>query len=271
MPTKPSDLPKVAVAATGPGGADYEQGRALLAQGRAADALGPLSRAVSAAPTNAGFQWVYGEALLATSARDEALSHFGDAARASPDYRVRYGRALDQAGKNAEAAAVYEEAVTGEPDNMLIQEELGRLYYKLGNFAKAAPLLDKATASRPDPVLKQELAYATEKAGNKDRAVELYRSVLSIAPGADVSRGRLADLLFEQGKGDEALSVLQDGVTQNPSLPALRRDLGTALERAGKAQDAIREYREYARQAPDAPDAKEVAARATRLEGGGKS
>ena len=43
------------------------------------------------------------------------------------------------------------------------------------------------------------------------------------------------------------------------------------FERAGKTEDAIREYKEYARLAPNAPDAKELAERAARLEGPGKS
>jgi predicted Zn-dependent protease len=86
-----------------------------------------------------------------------------------------------------------------------------------------------------------------------------------------VSRGRLAELLFEQGKGDEAVGLLREGIERAPSEPALRRDLGGMLERAGKRQEAIREYREYARLSPDAPDAKDLTARAARLEAAGGS
>jgi Flp pilus assembly protein TadD len=81
----------------------------------------------------------------------------------------------------------------------------------------------------------------------------------------------LADLLLEQGKGEEAVSVLKEGVERDPGVPTLRRDLGSVLERLGKTQEAVREYREYARLAPNAPDAKDVADRAARLEGSGKS
>jgi predicted Zn-dependent protease len=86
-----------------------------------------------------------------------------------------------------------------------------------------------------------------------------------------MSRARLSELLFEQGKGEEALGILKVGVDINPTLPDLRRRLGNMLERAGKPQEAIQQYREYAKLAPNAPDAKDLAERAARLEGAGKS
>jgi predicted Zn-dependent protease len=77
--------------------------------------------------------------------------------------------------------------------------------------------------------------------------------------------------VFEEGKSDEAVALLKEGVERAPDFPELRREFGNMLERAGKTQDAIREYKEYERLAPDAPDAKELAERAARLEGPGKS
>jgi predicted Zn-dependent protease len=67
------------------------------------------------------------------------------------------------------------------------------------------------------------------------------------------------------------VTLLKEGVELSPNLPDLRRRLGNMLERAGKPQEAIQQYREYARLAPQAPDAKDLAERAARLEGAGKS
>jgi predicted Zn-dependent protease len=120
-------------------------------------------------------------------------------------------------------------------------------------------------------VLRQELAYAVAQTGDKARAVELYRSVLAIAPGADISRGLLSELLLEQGKGSEAMALLQEGIQRDPEAPGLRRRLGNLAERTGNSQEASRQYREYVRLAPNAADAKELAERAARLEGAGKS
>ena len=271
IPTLPSARPAAPVAPSEPGGADYNEGLRLMAAGKAAEAIPFLSRASSAAPSNATFLWVWGQALLATGAQDDALVRFADAARVDPKaHGLEYARALDKAGRSADAAAAFEAA--GASGNDAAQEELGKLYYKAGNFAKAAPLLDKAVAARSDdPVLRQELAYAVAQTGDKARAVELYRSVLTIAPGADISRGLLSELLLDQGKGPDAMALLQEGVQLNPEAPALRRRLGSIAERTGNAQEALKQYREYVRLAPNAPDAKELAERAARLEGAGKT
>jgi predicted Zn-dependent protease len=271
IPTLPSVRPEAPVPASGPGGADFNEGLRLMAMGKAADALPFLSRASSAAPSNTQFLWVWGQALQSTGAQDDALHRFAEAARLDPKaHGLDYGRALDKAGRSAEAAAAFEAA--SEPGGGAVQEELGKLYYKAGNFAKAAPLLEKAVAARSeDPVLRQELAYAVAQTGDKARAVELYKSVLAIAPGAEISRGLLSELLLDQGKGPDAMALLQEGVQRNPEAPELRRRLGSIAERTGNPQEAGKQYREYVRLAPNAPDAKELAERAARLEGAGKT
>jgi len=273
LPSKASGPPTAQPPATGAGAPDFNEGVRMMAAGKMSEALGLLAKAASAAPENARYQSVYGEALLAAGSKDDALARFADAARLDPAaYRIQYGRALVSAGREAEAASVLEAALGSEVANPALAEDLAKIYYKTGNYAKAGPLLDKAIEGRPsDPVLRQEAAYAAAQTGNKARAEELYKSVLEIAPGADVSRIRLSEMLFEQGKGEEALSLLKQGIEVNPATPDLHRRLGNMLERAGKPQEAVQRYREYARLAPNAPDAKDLEERAKRLEGAGKS
>jgi tetratricopeptide (TPR) repeat protein len=272
LPTTPSGPPPAQAPASGPGSADFNEGVRLLAAGRAAEAVSFLAKAASEASNNARYQSVYGEALMAVGDKENALGRLADAARLEPaGFSIPYARALAGAGRDAEAIPVFEQALASGT-SPAVGEELAKVYYKVGNYAKAAPLLEQAANSRPnDPVIKQELAYAVSQTGDKARAVELYRSVIALAPGADMSRGRLSELLFEQGKGDEALGILKAGIDINPTLPDLRRRLGNMLERAGKPQEAIQQYREYAKLAPNAPDAKDLAERAARLEGAGKS
>jgi predicted Zn-dependent protease len=272
LPSTPKGPPPAVAPASGPGSADFNDGLKMLAAGRSAEALGLLAKAASDAPGNARYQSVYGEALMAAGDKANALGHFADAARLDPTgFTLPYARALVGAGRDAEAIPVFEQALAGGT-SPAVSEELGKIYYKTGNYAKAAPLLEQAVNSRPDdPAIRQELAYAVAQTGDKAKAVELYRSVIALAPGADMSRGRLSELLFEQGKGEEALGILKVGVDINPTLPDLRRRLGNMLERAGKPQEAIQQYREYAKLAPNAPDAKDLAERAARLEGAGKS
>ena len=254
----------------GPGAKDFEEGRRLLAQGRATEALPLLARAASDAPSNAIYQSVYGQALWATGARDEALLRYARAALLAPDaFRLPLAQALDTSGKSTEAITEYQGILSVDPSNGPANEGLGHLLFRTGQYASAAPLLRRAANARADdPVLQQELAYSLEQSGQQAQAVEVYRNVLRLAPEADVTRGRLAEVLFQQGKKDEAIALTQEGLQRTPNVPILHRNLGNLLERAGRTAEAIQEYRAYARLAPNAPDVKEVIDRADRLGSG---
>ncbi len=255
---------------TGPGAKDFEEGRRLLAQGRASEALPLLARAASDAPSNAMYQSVCGQALWATGARDEALVRYTRAAQLEPDrFRLQLAKALDASGKSAEAITEYQGVLAKDPSNAGVSEDLGHLFFRTGQYSTAAPLLRRAVDARGgDPVLQQELAYALEQSGQAAEAVEVYRRVLRLAPEADVTRGRLAEVLFQQGKKDEAIAIPQEGLRSTPNVPILHRNLASLLERSGRTAEAIQEYRAYARLAPNAPDVKELLERADRLGSG---
>jgi tetratricopeptide (TPR) repeat protein len=57
--------------------------------------------------------------------------------------------------------------------------------YALGNFAEAAVSYEKAFEVRPDPALLYNAAQAHRRAGNRGRAIELYRSFLQVFPRDD--------------------------------------------------------------------------------------
>jgi predicted Zn-dependent protease len=170
------------------------------------------------------------------------------------------------AGRLDEATAELEGVVGAQPASAIAKEGLSRLYYRRGEYAKALPLLESLAAQTRDPVVMQQLAYAAEKTGDRERAVATYRDVLAVEPRADVARGLLAENLFAAGRGDDAVAVLREGLQRTPDVPALHRGLGNLLERSGRAAEAAAAYREYARLAPNAPDAATIAARAARLE-----
>ena len=268
--TQPPSLPAPGKeVAGGPGARDFEEGRRLLAGGEAAKAIAFLSRAVEAAPENAIFHDVLGQALGATGALDQAFVQFGEAARLDrAQFGTKTAQRLADAGRNEEAARAYEQLLASSPGDPAAQEGLGRMQYRLGNYAAAAPLLQRAVGARSDdPVLTQELGYALQATGDTKGAIEAYNKVLALVPSAEIARGLLAQLIYEQGSPENAIALVQEGIQRDPQAPLLRRRLGSILEQSGRAQEAAREYREYSRLAPNAPDAKDMAERAARLEG----
>lgn len=267
--TPATDLP-TAPPSTGTGASDYEAGRRLLQEGDVAGAVARLGAAVAASPENAEYQNIYAHVLWRSGDREGSLAAHAEAARLEPRLQAQYARALDMAGRGAEAARQYEDILARSPDATVVHEDLGRLLFRGGDYAKAASHLQQAVQARPDdPVLAQELAYSLDRAGNRAQAVAVYQKVLQAAPQAVVTRGLLAESLVEDGKKDEALAVLQEGLKATPSAPLLQRQVGSVLERSGRPAEAAAAYRAYARLAPNAPDARDVAARAARLEAAG--
>ena len=85
-------------------------------------------------------------------------------------------------------------------------------------------------------------------------------------PQANLTRGLLAEVLYKQGKHDEALAVFREGLQANGSAALLHRGLGSLLERTGHRAEAATAYREYARLWPEAKDAAQLQRRAGLLE-----
>ena len=268
--TRPAELPP-APAPVGPGEADFEAGRRLLVAGDAAGAAARLAAAVAANPSSASYRDLFAEALWKAGDQETALRERADAARLDPRQRVQYARALDVAGRSAEAVHEYEACLAANPGSEVVRAELGRLLYRTGEYAKAAPYLEAAVQLRPtDPVAQQELGYALEQAGRQAEATTAYREVLRLAPAATAARALLSESLVEQGRKDEALAVLREGLAISPNTPMLDRQMGSVLERSGRPAAAAVAYRSYARLAPNAPDAKEIAERAAQLEAAGR-
>jgi predicted Zn-dependent protease len=250
-----------------PGSTDGEAGRRLLAQGRPADAIPLLERATADDPANAEYQHLLGRAQWDTGNHEAAVRSYGEAARLGPEaYGVGYAQALEAVGQLDAAAGALESVLAARPGSRAAEEGLGRIYYRRGEYDKALPLLESLAGQTRDPVVLQQLAYAAERAGDRERAISTYRDVLAAEPRADVARGLLAESLLAAGRKDDAIDVLQEGLQRSPEAPLLQRGLGKALEQTGRAAEAAAAYREYARLAPNAPDAKSVAARAARLE-----
>ena len=86
------------------------------------------------------------------------------------------------------------------------------------------------------------------------------------APEATATRALLSESLVEQGRKDEALAVLQEGLKAAPDAPQLQRQMGSVLERSGRPDAAAAATGPTWRWRPTLPDANEIAARAAQLE-----
>ena len=267
-PTAPVGPPKGAPARTGPGVNKFDEGRRLLTQGDTAGAVSLLAEAVAEAPSDPLYRATYAVALEANHMGEDALREFATAARLAPElYTGVLARALDRAGKKAEALQAYESALSLRPSDHELARDAANMFLAAGRADRALPLLKQAAASDPhDMAVQQYLGWAVEQSGSLTEAAEIYTRILEKLPEAEITRGRLAEVLFKQGQKDQAISLVQEGVQRSPESPLLHRGLAGLLERAGRDGEAAAEYREYARLAPNADDAKTYAERAQKLE-----
>jgi Flp pilus assembly protein TadD len=266
QPTLPSPGPAKSL----PGEDDFKAGYGLLVRGQAAEAAERLALAVEAAPDNPQYRNVYAKALQAAGSVEDALAQYEEAVRLKPDdvtYLVDLGTAQDMAGNRDTAMATYERVLSLAPSDAQVLHNVARVHIRSERFDKALPFLQRLTESRRgDPVAKQDLGWALEKTGDLAGAEAVYSEIIALVPAADVTRGRLAEVLLKQGRGAEAVAVFRAGLESNPESPLLRRGLASLLERTGRIQEAVTEYREYARLAPNAADAKSLAERADKIE-----
>ncbi|HEX2030248.1 MAG TPA: tetratricopeptide repeat protein [Actinomycetota bacterium] len=187
---------------------------------------------------------------------DEVLRLLGDAVEALE--RDRAGRAVEAATRAKSLA----------PRSAAVRETLGLAHYRAGSFREALRELQayRRMSGRPDQ--NHLIADCHRALGAPEKAPPLVQEALRArvspevkAEAAVVGAAALADL----GRFEEALSLLR----RLPSSPEVARpyDLriwyvaGDVLERAGRRDDAAREFRRILEHDPDAFDAAERLAR----------
>lgn len=210
-----------AMAKAGTGNASdicLELGRAHLAEGRAADALSPLGRALS--------------------------SISGD----RYDVHLLVAEAEFAAGKSVEARRRIENVVAGAPRLWLGHLLLARIDLALGEFEAAVARAGLVLEQRPSLVaaflVKSE---ALARSGQLEAAMASLDSATRIAPEAASVVVARADLIAQPGDEkslETALPLYQVVVGRDPEHVHARYGLGWVFERQKKFPEAEAAYRE---------------------------
>jgi tetratricopeptide (TPR) repeat protein len=146
-----------------------------------------------------------------------------------------------RSGNPAKAETYIREAVAAEPGNAYAQASMGRLLATQGEFSGAEKALLRST--RIDETLirpRMDLAdlYATSL-GKPLKAVELYRSVVSLEPTHAGAHYALGVTLARLGERDEALIDLQDAARLAPQNPLPQLALTRLAMQTGEAPRAM--------------------------------
>ncbi len=198
------------------------KGVLALQQGRPADAVPLLERALELDATQPGFHLNLGNALRALARHDEAIAAYRRALaldeRMAPAHN-NLGNALRDRGSLPEAAAAYQRALALDP----------------GFFAAAANLA-QVLAKRPEQPRAEVLAA-------HDRALALAEAGNLRTPDVANLHNARGNLLQADGRTDDAIAGYRQAVALDPAFAEAHLNLGRALARALRIEEAIEPLR----------------------------
>jgi tetratricopeptide (TPR) repeat protein len=239
-------------------------------------------------PAQAQFYVELGDALSAEGETERALPYYREAAQRRPSApnlrRLAVAlRALDQPqeaadtvlkgladapadyaswhelglirtaqGRDSDAVAAFEKALTLNPDLPETQNNLGAVWLRRGDPGRAESAFRAAIRADPsDPNAHANLANLLANAGRFEPAQEHFRIALRFRPGDDVARYNYAAALVRASRLDEAKEQLLMAAASNPQRAEVQVLLGDLRRAEGQTSQALEHYRQALRSQPD--------------------
>lgn len=149
---------------------------------------------------------------------------------------------LHQAGRLAEAEALYRAKLAADPGHAPSLHRLGVLAHQAGRSDIARDLIGRAIAREPgNAQYRTHLALALAALGRGEDALSTLAAALALAPSAD-AHNNLGALLMQAGRAAEAAGHFRAAAALAPGLAEISANLGDALWLLGDAAGAAGAY-----------------------------
>ena len=216
----------------------------LHEKGRLAESAERLRKLLKQAPELAGAHYLAGLIALDRARPQQALKHFGDAARFGPDsaaLQQARGVAELRAGHSAAAARSFARALELAPGHAPTLLLLAEAQLAAGDERAASQAVEAALAvSRENPEAFHLSGIIASRQSRLDDAIADFERALILRPGWVEAMTNLGGTLIEAGDPARALPLLRDALAKSPDHVPAARNLGLALEATG-AGDAAAE------------------------------
>src|SRR5882724_5998294 len=220
-----------------------------------------LGAIVADLPSSVRAHFNYATALQQAGRDDEAAKEFAEAIRLNPGSakaHVNLGSLLTTKGEFDQAESHLEQALRFEPKNAEYHSGYAYLLDQLGRKEQAASECETAIRLAPkSPQAHYGYGAFLEKHGQPEEAIAKYRQALQLDPNHVDAHIDLGNLLFETGDTAEAKEHFQKASTLNPKLAQPHNYLGKVFMREGNLSQAIAQFEEALRLHPDFPEAEE--------------
>lgn len=159
----------------------------LLGQAkRYQDAYELLAKASANLPTNAALSYDYAMAAERVNQSDVSEKELRKLIQLKPDFAQAYnalGYSLaDRNVKLEEAKQLIQKALALSPNDHYILDSMGWVEYRLGDLDKAATHLREAYATQADPEIAAHLGEVLWQQGKKDEALKMWNDALQAHP-----------------------------------------------------------------------------------------
>lgn len=190
------------------------------------DSITLFSHAVKTIDNNYIAHESLGYALAQSGRLDEAIYHYSESLRVSPEY---------------------ERALTG----------MGNVLVKQGKIEEAVYYTNKALLINPDSAEAHfNMGFALMKQGKDEEAIYHYSEGFRSDPDNAEIHFIIGVILGTQGKLDESIKHFSEALRIKPDFAEGHYSLGVALLRQGKFDESIKHYSEALRIKPDFAEAR---------------
>ncbi len=235
----------------------------LEERGQLNEAIANYREALEIKPAVAQVQSNLGNALLREGQVEEAIVHLQTALQIDPAYAEAYnhmGSALMKKGQAGEAIAYYQKAVQLNTSYADAYNNLGVAFLRTGQTDQAIAHYKKAVAINPGYAeMQYNLGNALAREGNWADAIACYRAALSTerdSVKASKVRNNIGAALERLGKSDEALEQFSEALQINGNYPEAHFNVGRMLAQLGRRDEAVAHLREALRLKPGYEEAR---------------
>lgn len=153
---------------------------------------------------------------------------------------IRDGLTLHQAGRLADAEALYLKSLEADGNSYLALHLMGVLRLQQGRAAEALPFIQRALAVQPDtPDTLANYAIALQSVGRYSEALAALERVVRLRPDDSRARSERGALLFKVHRHEEALAEFDRAVSLDPLSADAWMNRGTALMASNRTAESL--------------------------------
>lgn len=185
-----------------------------------------FKKSLEKAPKEPATNFKIAEILLRANQVDEALDYGMKAVAADPGnkyYRLVMAEVYTKQGQPLKAAEILEELMANTTENQNYILDLASLYLSAGDMDNALSALDRAEEYYGviDQLIFQKQRIYLRR-NNLKAAVEEGKKLINSSPGNAQYVISLVEILFNNGKSDDAIALIEENLTAYPNQAELQ-------------------------------------------------